>query len=229
MDAAASLTKKVGGMPLWVWIVAGGVLASAAVVMQRKKAAANAAPTYVTDTGDSTSVGNGPIGSWALAVSGAGAGKVYGTAEEWGRAAITMLISKGYPINASQSAISRYLASMPLTAQETALRDAALKELGPPPTLPLPQDTRDPEVGLNPPLVTPTPVGPTIMEYFGGPQSTGIYEYDPVLNTRRWLSPGQWAGIRATKPGVNVVQLDPNAPEWDQSRLVGTSGEAPRW
>lgn len=222
MDAGASFTKKVGGLPMWVWVIGVGSLAAVFVVYRRNKAAA-AATTYVPATGDASQTG-GIIGSWTLPSVSSPNAMVYTTNAAWGVAAITWLIAQGYPVNTSQSAVSRYLSSKPLTAEETALRDVVLKALGPPPDLPLPQDTRDP----NPPLVDPPVVSNLPPEYISGPQTTGIYEYDPNLNTRYWLSPGQWAGIRAADPSVQVQQLDPNAHEWDWSTLIGTNGEAPR-
>ncbi|MFJ8188083.1 hypothetical protein [Streptomyces sp. NPDC096105] len=152
----ATLGKKVGPLPLGVWIAAvvGGI-GIAYVVRQRGDDDAEPEP-YVPDgtiIGQPNGVGqNGDDDDDRddLDVTPQ-------TNEQWGRQAIQRMIARGYNPTLVDSAIRKYLAGETLTVTERALIAETLVVMGPPPVPPPPEVPG----GTNPDPVDPiTPKPP---------------------------------------------------------------------
>lgn len=166
--AGSFLTRKIGPLPLGVWLVAGvGIY----YYFARKQAGA---ATTTTGTGQQTdSAGNtGVIDPATGFVSGSpqdtaalqqqagnptagSTGNTYSDNNAWGRAAINYLVGIGVDPTAANQAIQLYLSSQPLTASQQGDVNLAIQSLGPPPSLP------GPSAGNPPPVVTPPPPPPT--------------------------------------------------------------------
>jgi PASTA domain/Fibronectin type III domain len=172
--AGSFLTKKVGPLPLAVWLVAG---AGIYWYFARKQAggsgsaAATASPGSQTDPAGNTGyidpstgyVYGSPEDTAALqsasqtaASSGtsqtASSQASFSDNNAWGRAAINYLVGVGIDPTTANQAIQLYLSSQPLTASQQGDVNLAIQTLGPPPSLPGP-------VTGNPPPVTTPPGG----------------------------------------------------------------------
>jgi LysM repeat protein len=99
---------------------------------------------------------NNPSGSSDSSGSSSSSGQTYTTNQAWESAAINYLVGIGDDATLSNSSISQYLASQPLTTEQQAMVNSAILALGAPPQPPTPTTTT--------PVVTP-PGG-------GGPYAT---------------------------------------------------------
>lgn len=167
----AALTRKVGPLPLIVWI--GAFVAIYYYVHHRTgtKTAAGGAQTdpagntgtidpwtgYVYGTpqdqaGLAAQQGGGATGT----TSGTGGSTVagqYATNDQWANAAINFLVGRSIDPVAANSAIEQYINGQPLTTDQQADVNLAIQAIGAPPQPPQPGTAP-------PPIVTPPTPGP---------------------------------------------------------------------
>lgn len=178
--AGSFLAKKVGPLPIGVWLVAGvGIY----YYFSRKQAAA-VTPADTTSGQQTDSAGNtgyidpstGFVAGSAedtaalqqqadSSSSGSGssnnpaAGTTYSDNNAWGRAAINYLVGLGVDPSTANQAIELYLGSQPLTPAQQADVNESIQALGPPPDLPGPTSTNPPPITNPPGGGTPPPSG----------------------------------------------------------------------
>lgn len=148
------LTRKVGPLPLIVWVGAAGFI----YFYLKKKQTPATGPTAVTPggtvgttggIGSSDQSGSGGGGSSGSAgTSGSTVGGQYATNDAWSRAAINYLVGIGVDPTVATSAITQFLASQTLTTDQQADVNLAIQNLGAPPSAPQPGNAP-------PPVVTP--------------------------------------------------------------------------
>lgn len=181
------LTKKVGPLPLGVWIIAGGAGVAIAVYMRRQSAAQDQTPTE-TDTTDWNLGGNTDTPAGVGGSAGAGGGVApLPTApadnDEWFRRASDALVARGMSGTVVNAALGHFLSGESLSDQDRAIVDAAIRAEGNPPTAPPPAPNKPP----NPPTIPPR----TIPEMPGTP---GKPKPKPVPNVdyfQHTVLPGQ--------------------------------------
>lgn len=193
----ATLGKKVGPLPLGVWIAAvvGGI--GIAYVVRRSGDNEEAVDPY---TPDGTVIGM-PNG---IGQTGDGGGKDADdldvdpqTNEQWGRQAIRKMIARGYDPTLVDSAIRKYLAGETLTITERALIAETLVVVGPPPVPPPPEipggtgtDPVDP-ITPRPPVVDPPAPGPKpprVIHDVSRPPTTKTTKPTTKRYPKRWKS-----------------------------------------
>jgi len=170
------LTRKVGPLPLFVWLGAGVVIWY--VIESRKSASSSSSATaaanqqtdpagnvgtidpatgYVYGTPEDLAAlaanNSGTSSSTTGAATGATTGaQTYADNNAWGIAAVNYLVGLGIDATTANQAVQQYLASQPLTtAQQGDINLVLASPIGPPPDLPGP-------VATNPTSVT-TPGG----------------------------------------------------------------------
>lgn len=154
-DGIPDLGKKVGPLPLGVWIaVLLGGLGLAYFINKRQGGGSTPIEERLA-TEPGVGVGGGQQFENSPPVITDPTPKGYETNDQWARAAILYLLSEGKDPNESTLALSRYISEQPLTSAQQALVGLAINKLGPPPFLP-----------INPPNnpttpTTPTPTTPT--------------------------------------------------------------------
>lgn len=134
--AGGALTKKVGPLPLGVWVIAlGGTVVVVYAVNSRKDSTGSNTLAVADDgtTGPESRTGDGSVGGWLYQQAQAVSNKTYATNEEWGRAAIQFLIGQGYDAALADIAIRRYLGGLDISVQQRPLVTAAIRGLGPTP------------------------------------------------------------------------------------------------
>lgn len=162
-----ALGKKIGPLPVGVWILAvGGGLVAAWYLRSRSGGGAAAEdpndPTRNTDTAPGAG-GAGGTGNGTQRPT---------TNEEWYQLASQMLLGLGtYNALLIDTALKTYLSgSRQLTSAEQAVVAAAIRLIGPPPT---PTPVPDPSGGGTTPIPIPTtpvdPVVPTVPDPIGTP------------------------------------------------------------
>jgi hypothetical protein len=149
------LTHKVGPLPVGIWMVAAGGIYL--YVKRKNTAAGPGGPTALTPAG--TVATTGGIGSSDMSHGGGSGGDTgsggntvagqYSTNDAWGRAAVNFLVARGVDPTVANSAITQFLASQNLTADQQAQVNLAIQSLGAPPNLPQP--------GTAPPPITTPP------------------------------------------------------------------------
>ncbi|MFD8943354.1 hypothetical protein ACFV00_15315 [Streptomyces californicus] len=159
----ATLGKKVGPLPLGVWLAAvvGGI--GIAYVVRRRGDDEEPEP-YVPDgtvIGQPNGVGqNGKDDQ----DDDDDAETDPQTNEQWGRVAIRRMIGRGFEPGLVDRAIRKYLAGESLTVSERAVIAECLIVIGPPPVPPPPEipggSTPDPVDPITPPKPKPDPPGP---------------------------------------------------------------------
>lgn len=225
-----TLSKKVGPLPLGVWVIAlGGTIVVVYAVNSKKGSSTGNTLAVANDgtTGTQSKVGDGSVGGWvsnpAATVS---TKKTYATNEEWGRAAIQFLIGQGYDAALADIAIRRYLGGLDITVQQRPLITAAINGLGPTPQQmgpisELPGDSPIPggggTTGNHPPPTPPTNTGGLFGFLFGL-----VDAFLPGLNLKSQnlqvpvngqnygvdLSYGsEGAGVDVTGPGGDVTRV----------------------
>lgn len=206
--AGSFLTRKVGPLPLGIWLVA-----AAGIYYYFSRKSSSASPGNATSPGSQTDpAGNvgyidpstgyvygSPEDTAALQAASQNAsttsgsstsssvGSTYADNNAWGRAAINYLAGLGVDASTANQAIQLYLSSQPLTTAQQGDVNLAIQALGPPPDLPGP-------VTGNPPPVT-TPPGGT-----GGtvtvPKVTGLSATAAVAELQK-------VGLKAGSEGKN--------------------------
>lgn len=170
---APDLGKMVGPLPLGAWLgVVGGGLGLAYMAKKKAGAAPPVVPGPASPNGGLPVTGGGVVALPDNAPGGAGAGgsltplaPAPTTNDEWARYAAIVLIGHGFGAYATQQALAKYLEGQQLTAEESAIVEAAMRYIGPPPysppVAPPPLPARAPQpVPAVPVAVEPTPVAP---------------------------------------------------------------------
>jgi LysM repeat protein len=165
------LGKKVGPLPVGVWIaVVGGGLVLA-YFMNRSNGSAPAASDSTGDFGSATgATGTGGSSVWAAnQPPGSSTTPMISTNVQWSQAAGNYLLTTGADPVLVDNAMRKYLFNQPLSQAEQAVIGAAIKQFGlPPEPLPPPAgDTAPPQGGTDTtpppaagaPTVTATPLG----------------------------------------------------------------------
>jgi hypothetical protein len=242
--------SKIGPLPAWAW----GAMVVGAFLLYRRFSGAR--PPAAIDPGnlvvgpevqdgeDWNSAGSmggvGPASSGynygdvlSGSYTGTTGGTVFTTNQMWGVYAINNLPKLGYSAGETVSAITFYLAGMPLTAAQSQIIQAAILNFGSPP-LPMPvtssADIATPAVvGSSPapvvsspvspvvsaPMpVSPTPVGDAYSHLVGGVQSVGKIAQDPN-------DPATWA-LGAYNPPNMVQGYQPDGTYWQPYDMGGT-------
>lgn len=152
------LTRKIGPFPVIVW---GAGVFALYYVYSKRKPAPTAGPTALTPSGTiattggigssdlSGSAGGGSTG--ATGTSGATVAGQYATNDAWAHAAINYLVGIGIDPTAANSAVTQFLASQNLTADQQADVNLAIQSIGAPPSPPAP--------GTAPPPIVAPPGG----------------------------------------------------------------------
>lgn len=182
--AGSFLTRKVGPLPLGVWLVAAiGIY----WYMSRKSSAGGSGssgpgPGNQTDPAGNTGYIDPSTGyvygspedtaglQQAGQQSGTGSGSsqnpavgtTYDSNNSWGRAAINYLVGLGIDAATANQAVQLYLTSQLLTTSQQGDVNLAIQGLGPPPDLPGPVTGNPPPV-TTPPGTPPPPGGTTMV------------------------------------------------------------------
>jgi hypothetical protein len=218
--AGSFLTRKVGPLPLAVWLVAGvGIY----WYFSRRQAAGSGStaqgPGNQTDPAGNTGyidpstgyvygspedtaglqqAGQQSAGSGSGGSQNPSVGSTYADNGAWGRAAINYLAGLGVDATTANQAIQLYLTSQPLTTSQQGDVNLAIQALGPPPTLPGP-------VTGNPPPVTTPPGGGGTTPPPGSvtvPKVTGI---SATAAKAKLQSVGLVAGSEGKNGGTEIV------------------------
>lgn len=146
------LTQKVGPLPIGIWMVAAGGI----YLYLRKKNGSSTGVGSTALTPSGTVATTGGIGSSDMSGgtgggsggdtggSGSTVGGQYATNDAWGRAAVNFLVARGVDPTVANSAITQFLTSQTLTADQQAQVNLAIQTLGAPPTLPQPGNAPPP-------------------------------------------------------------------------------------
>lgn len=127
-SGGSGLSKSVNGIPVWGWVAIAGA-AVFAIYFMRKNSGAKQAPAPVTQGPGYTTAGNMPTTTNADTV------RIL-TNQEWSTAAQKDLVQKGHDPAQSAAACAAYIAGKTLDADQTALIDIALRDIGPLPNMP---------------------------------------------------------------------------------------------
>lgn len=159
------LKREIGGLPVWVWGVAGVVGIGLGVWLRR-------AGLFEGDGGDSN---GGTPQARAVSLAPAGAPGVagfppparndtlepFGNNTQWLAAAVQLSINAGVSPLDAQLALDLYLASKPLTDAQRTIVERVIRQLGLPPSPPLLLGDPLPSPVPTPPSApTPTPPSP---------------------------------------------------------------------
>jgi hypothetical protein len=128
----SKLTQKVAGLPAWTWGLIIGLLAVAVMYWLKSRSAAStatSAPATTTAYPSVSDVGVPATSSTSTSTTTAG----LETNGQWEANALTYLIGTGHSPLASQQALAGYLDGANLTADQSAIVDAALAHAGVPP------------------------------------------------------------------------------------------------
>jgi hypothetical protein len=156
------LSKKLGPLPMGVWILAvGGGLVLAWFMRSRSSGDTTTDETVAPDTWDyGPSNGVGQTGYDTGTDTGSTASTPITTNEEWQHRAVQVLVGRLYDPVTVDRAIGDYLAGNALTTTERAIVNEAILAIGPPPISPPPPPTADqPPTTVTPPTTLPQPVG----------------------------------------------------------------------
>jgi hypothetical protein len=159
------LTKKLGPLPVAVWIAAAGGIWWFLQKRQKPTGTGPAGQTdpagntgsidpatgYVYGTPQDTSglAAAGAVGGTTSGSGGSTVGGQYPDNDTWARAAINYLVGLGVDPTAANSAIEAFITSQQLTPQQQADVNQAIQRIGAPPSPPQPGTTPTPIV--NPP------------------------------------------------------------------------------
>lgn len=127
-SGGSGITKSVHGIPVWGWVAIAGA-AVFAIYYMRKNSSKSATAAPVTQGPGYTTAGNIPT------TTNADTTRIL-TNQEWSTAAQKDLVQKGHDPAQSASACSAYISGQTLTADQTALIDIALQDIGPLPSTP---------------------------------------------------------------------------------------------
>lgn len=130
-NVGENLTQKMGPFPVWVW----GVLIGGAFVIwywvSQRDAGQSALADSVEETG-TVAPPSGDFGTVPIMPPSDGVVDDH-TNLEWSAQAVIAATGTGTSLIAAQAAISKYLNSEKLSASETAIMNAIIKKIGPPP------------------------------------------------------------------------------------------------
>lgn len=151
---AVDLGKQIGPLPLGAWIVVVGGGLGIALWSRRN---ASAPVEEVEDTSGVPGVGVGAPADWTP-ITGTQPSQPAAptTNEEWGRRVINWGLAMNYPATLVDSAVRKYLNSLPLSVNETAFMAVALVANGAPPQQLPPVENESPPPN-NPPSTNPPP------------------------------------------------------------------------
>ena len=173
-----ALTREVGPLPVWGWVVAGVGGAGLGLLITRSFGSSSGpggpAPSGGSAVGGSGSApmfgaGSGYVGGSVGLPSAAGyatdpAADGYGSNNEWRAAALDRLVASGnYAAYEVNEALGRFLGSRQLTPDQQAIIEEALQTIGGPPVPPMlapdeiPAPTYAPSESPSQPAPTPAP------------------------------------------------------------------------
>jgi hypothetical protein len=210
------LTKKVGPMPLGVWLLAGLAIW---YYISKKNAAAStgtsAVPTVTEAVDPNTGVPySQEIGAYGQQVSDlqaqsttAGSGSTtagqFTDNNSWSVAAINFLVAQGVDPSQANQAITLYLSGQTLTTQQQADVNLAIQAIGAPPSPPGPSQTNPGQV-VTPPGTTPPPPPPPT----GGGTPVSVTQFPPPSGLKATTTSSQatisWNTVPAVVAGKNV-------------------------
>lgn len=223
--AAGILEKKIGPLPVAVWAIA----AVGVWWWVRRSSGASGATTdpagnvgtidpatgYVYGSSQDSSALAARSGGSGTDTTGTTSGATvagqYADNNAWSRAAVNYLVGLGVDPATANQAVTKFMASQPLTANEQADLNLAIQALGAPPTLPGPVDTSP-----SPVKTPPSPSGPT--------GSGVVYAANPPTGLRLTATGTQvkatWNRVKnATGYDVTISQVGTSKPM--QSRSIG--------
>lgn len=221
--AANVFTKKIGPLPMVVWLGAGVAFYYYFSHKQKSSASATGTPAnqqtdpagnvgsidpatgYVYGTPEDNaalSSQNSSGGSSSSSTSGSTTAGSYADNNAWAQAAINYLVARGVDAVEANSAITQYISSQTLTTQQQADVNLAIQGIGSPPTPPTPGNAP-------PPVVTP----PTGTVYASNPP-TGVsasnisatsvtLNWNKVTNATAYTV--TWSGGSTTVNGTNTT------------------------
>lgn len=213
-----ALGRKLGPLPLGVWILAVGGGLTLTWYMRRSSPAdtgtATSSDTAAPDTGG-TGTGSWPygfpngVGQTDTGDSGSGsdnAGSTLPTTnEEWQHRAVQVLVGRLYDPVAVDRAVSAYLGGESLTTTQRAIVNEAILLIGPPPVSPPSPTTPDqPPPTTTPPTTTP-PSHPTTPSW--PPWGTPHHVPKPPPPKPPTSGPPAHITLRVTKSGQSVSAL----------------------
>ncbi len=170
-DLTAGLKKKVGPLPVGVWIIAVGAGIGIAIYMRRNASAADEIPTDA-ESQDFNLGGNTSTPSGAGNLGGGTNVPPTPTApvdnDEWLRRASDALVGKGMSGSVVNAALSGFLSGAPWTEQSRAIVDMAIRAVGNPPIAPPPAPNAPP----NPPNIPPRNIPPMPQQPGKAPKPT---------------------------------------------------------
>ncbi len=148
-NVGAQLSKKMGPLPVGVWIAVVGAGLGIGYFVNRKQSSSDSPPP-VQDPG----VGAGGSG-WDVVAPPDKPAPAAETNMTWAIKASNWLIAQGYPVLGSANAVNKYIYSTPLTTEEQAWVNLAVKQFGvPPEPLPPVDQPEKPTTDVAPPPVT---------------------------------------------------------------------------
>jgi hypothetical protein len=151
-DIKGALGKKVGPLPVGVWILAvGGGLVFAYYMRSRGGDTTTTDPGTVAPDEGASGLPNGVGQTDDDTGTGTDNSTLPATNEEWQRRVVSVLTGMLYDPTEVDRAISQYLAGGALTTVQRAIVNEAIIRVGPPPQSPPPPETAD----QPPPIITP--------------------------------------------------------------------------
>lgn len=164
MTTGMNWSKPIGPLPTGAWAAIVVGMVGLAYWNRKNAAAANAAATATPATDVSATPGVG-VGGWIATTAPLNDPSTVSTApatnDVWAQNAITWLIGQGYEPTICDQAIRNYINAQPLTTQQQAMVDVALKHFGAPPEAMSPAQTNpDPIGGPITPAPAPAPSPP---------------------------------------------------------------------
>lgn len=172
MKWTATLTKKLGPLPVWGWgVIAGVVILVGYYYYSNNKKAANAGEADVVISSDdlfkSIAGGSGGVGGSGGATSTEPVN--YETNTSWRQKGVALLIGSGVSPLKAQAALDNYIQGNPLTSEQAGYVNTVITALGLPPdgtfgipsVLGAPAATPAPTPTVTPPAPTVAPPAPT--------------------------------------------------------------------
>jgi hypothetical protein len=208
-----TLSRKVGPLPMGVWILAVGGGLVLTWYMRRNSSASTG-----TDTGTDTTApdtGGTGTGTWPYGIpngvgqtgssdtgSDATDSTLPTTNEQWQRRAVSILVGRGYEPTAVDRAISAYLGGEPLTTTQRAVINEAIILLGPPPVSPPSPTSPDSPPPTTTPPTTPPPLHPGTPTLPWHPPT-----HSTKPSTPKPSAPPAHISLRITKTGQSLAAL----------------------
>jgi hypothetical protein len=146
-DFTASLHKQVGPLPIGGWILVVG--AGVGFAYWRKRNTPTTTNTPATDMMPMTDQTIGNLGGLISMLNQGNTGhemQTIGDNTSWYQQAVRTLIGRGNSPDLVDTALRKFMQGMPLSAQETAIKELALQLVGPIPSPP-PPPTTEPGTG----------------------------------------------------------------------------------